>query len=255
MAFPGDYTLYQIVTIDSDLIPSTQSNFTTTLTEANFVKAGADIFDSCRSDGGDIRITLSDGTTQLARRIVEINTSTKKMVIKVLVPSLASATDPVIWVWYNGTDTEPAEDATYGSENAYHSTRIMSQSMSEDPSGSAPQMIDGTSNSIDGTSNGGMTSGDVIDGQIGNALNFDGTDYIDCGDNALTDFDGNDSFSLVGWFRSSSSVQRQTVFDKRNTSGSFEGYFLRVETGGAATFGFYDASSNLAEVSGTTTCY
>jgi hypothetical protein len=41
--------------------------------------------------------------------------------------------------------------------------------MAEDPSGTAPQVIDSTSNSNDGTSAGSMTSGDLVDGEIGKA--------------------------------------------------------------------------------------
>lgn len=50
-----------------------------------------------------------------------------------------------------------------------------------DPSGPPPQLIDSSGN-FPGTANGIMTSGDLVDGPIGLATEFDGTnDYYDCG--------------------------------------------------------------------------
>lgn len=180
MTFPGDYTKYQNVTIDNTKVDATLTDFPVFLDLSEF-DTTTDIFDTCRSDGGDIRITLSDGTTQLAREVVSIDTTAKTGEVHVKIPSLASASDTTIRVWYNGTDTEPAEDSTYGKENTWNSNYEIVQHMNQDPSGSAPQMIDSTSNDYDGTSNGTMTSGDLVAAKIGDGLDFDGSDdYINC---------------------------------------------------------------------------
>ena len=53
--------------------------------------------------------------------------------------------------------------------------------MGDDPSGTAPQLRD-AAQSNNGTSNGGMVIGDLVSGNIGNALHFDGNnDYFDLG--------------------------------------------------------------------------
>lgn len=52
--------------------------------------------------------------------------------------------------------------------------------MSQDPSATAPQILDSTSNSNNGTSHGSMTSNDIVNGPVGKAVEFDGSDdYID----------------------------------------------------------------------------
>jgi len=54
--------------------------------------------------------------------------------------------------------------------------------MAQDPSTGGACILDSTSNENHGTPNGSMTSDDLIDGDYGKALEFDGIDdYIDCG--------------------------------------------------------------------------
>lgn len=53
---------------------------------------------------------------------------------------------------------------------------VMFLPFEEDPSGSAPQMLDWSSNGHHGTTQGSMTSGDLVAGQVGYALDFDGSD-------------------------------------------------------------------------------
>lgn len=179
MSFPNDYTKYQIVTIDADQVSATLSDFTVFIDLSIFDKTGADIFDTCRTDGGDIRVTLSDGTTQLAREIVSIDTSAKTGEMHVKIPSLSSVTDTILRVWYNGSDIEPAEDSTYGKENAWASDYKMVQHMNEDPDDTSPAFKDSTINNNDGTDNGAMTTTNLLDAKIYGGIDFDGyNDYI-----------------------------------------------------------------------------
>ena len=56
---------------------------------------------------------------------------------------------------------------------------MMVQHLSEDPSGSAPQMLDSTANNNDGTSSGTMTTSDQVSGKIDGSLEFDGNSTQD----------------------------------------------------------------------------
>ena len=117
MAFPGDYTNYQEVTIDSTKVDADLTDYPIYIDLSDLSLVGVDIFDTCRSDGGDIRVTKSDGTTELAREIVEIDTTGKTGELHVkFAGTLSSSGDTTIRVYYNGTDTEPTSTATYGSE-------------------------------------------------------------------------------------------------------------------------------------------
>jgi hypothetical protein len=98
--------------------------------------------------------------------------------IHVKVTSVSASVDTTIYVWWNtaGTDSQPAASDTYGSENVWDSNYKLVLHMSQDPSGSAPQILDSTSNGYDATSRGSMTSGDLVDAAVGKGLDFDGTD-------------------------------------------------------------------------------
>ena len=177
MAFPTGYSKYQTVTIDHTKCGSgNSSGFPAYINLANMVKVGADIFDTCRSDGGDIRATLSDGTTQLPTQLVTIDTTAKTGELWVKIPTLSVSADTVIWIWYNGTDTALARDNTYGSDNVWDSNYKGVFHLSENPAGSAPQIKDSTVNAKNGTTAGSMTSGDSVAVKVGNGLDFDGSD-------------------------------------------------------------------------------
>ncbi len=115
MAFPADYSKYQEITIDSTKVSADLTDFIIYVDLAHLSKAGADIFDTCRTDGGDIRVTKNDGTTELAREVVSIDTSAKTGELHIkYTGTLSSTIDTVIRIYYNGVDTEPAVSATYG---------------------------------------------------------------------------------------------------------------------------------------------
>lgn len=177
MAFPGDYTKYQEVTISSAQVAADLTDYPIYISLADLSKAGADIFDTCRSDGGDIRVTKSDGTTELPREVVFIDTTAKTGELHVKYSgTLSGSSDTTIRIWYNGVDTEPAASSTYGSENVWSDYEIVHH-MQQDPSGSSPQMLDSTANNQDGVTAGSMTSGDSVDGKLaGKAIDFDGVD-------------------------------------------------------------------------------
>lgn len=51
MAFPSGYTKYQEVTIDNTKVSADLTDYIVYIDLAELVKAGADIFDTCRTDG------------------------------------------------------------------------------------------------------------------------------------------------------------------------------------------------------------
>lgn len=72
-------------------------------------------FSAARSDGGDIRVTLADGTTQVPREVVAIDTGAETGELHFLAPSLSSSVDTVFRLYVgNASATEPAVTDTYG---------------------------------------------------------------------------------------------------------------------------------------------
>jgi len=90
--------------------------------------------------------------------------------------------DSQFWVyWGNPNLTEPAADSTYGSQAVWDGYRAL-YLMNGDPS---TTILDSTSNNNDQTTAGAMTSGDLVDGEFGKAVEFDGAnDYSTAPDTA-----------------------------------------------------------------------
>ena len=187
MAFPTGWGRKCKLTIQNAKVPGDLVDFPVLFDINNLP---SEMFDADGSypalnGGGDIRFSSdAAGTTQLACEVVTFITNNDPALgsaeIWVKVPSVASATDTDIYVWYNKAgEVQPAETDTYGKHNVWDSNFKLVQHMAQDPSGAAPQMIDSTSNSIDGTSSGGMTTSDLVDAKVGKGLDFDGSDdYI-----------------------------------------------------------------------------
>ena len=190
MAFPYGWKRKCPLTIQASGIDSDLTNFPVLLTEDTLP---LEMFDAdgnytAISGGGDIRFSSdSDGNTQLACEIVNFVTDNDpnngKAEIWVKVPTISSGVDTTFYVWYgNDGETQPAPDDTYGSENVWDSHFKGVWHMNQDPSGDAPQELDSASNHNNGISNGEMISDDLVKGQVGRALSFDGSnDYIDGG--------------------------------------------------------------------------
>lgn len=129
-------------------------------------------------NGYDILFTLGDCSTILNHQVETYNGVTGELVVWVQIPTLLATSDQDIFMYYGNSAviSDPSTSNVWTS--AYSSVWHMNQS----PSNSPPQLIDYSSHANNGSSNGGMTTGNLIDAKIGSGLDFDGVDdYIDCG--------------------------------------------------------------------------
>lgn len=182
-------------------------------------------WDNVLSDGGDIRVTTSDEVTEVPVE-VQIDTSAETGFIYFKGDPLSASTTDFYLYFYNPSATLPAASDTYGSENVWKTAFKGVWHLEEDPSGSAPQVIDSTLNDNDGTSSGSMTTGDLISAQVLNGLNFDGSDdYISIPDAASLDITTDISISF--WFRESgSSAGWTTLVGKRDNNESVDANYI-----------------------------
>ena len=128
-----------------------------------------------QADGGDIRVTESDGVTRRATELVTINAGTSTGELHFLAAGVSSTTDSVFRIYYgSGLLSQPAVADTYGRNAVWASYEAVFH-LQEDPAGAAPQMIDSTGNGHDLTTSGAMTTGDLVAAQIGDGLNMDGS--------------------------------------------------------------------------------
>ena len=158
MAFPTGWGRRCALTIQSSKVDGDLSDFTVKITKDCLP---SEMFDAdgsypARSDGGDIRFSSDQaGTTQLAREVAQFDTDNDPgngyAELYVLVDDVYAVSDVTIYVWYNApSETEPAEDSTYGKESAWPSGYNMVHHFCAGPGSQA----DSTSNDVDGTAQG-----------------------------------------------------------------------------------------------------
>ena len=244
--FDSDW-LYRVkVTIDSGEVDADLTDFPVYV-DLSDLPAG--FFTHVKSDGSDIRVTKTDETTEVAREVVTITTGSSigELHFKAT-GTLSSSSDTDYYIYYgNSSASEPAEDATYGRENVWNSDYQGVWHLQEDPSGSAPQMLESTSNDRDGTSSGSMTTGDSVAVQIEKGLDFDGSnDYV-----SASSFGNSSSSNLTisCWFRPDSVTADQFLVDESNITSYGGGLSFRITSGGKLRFWQQDATDALVESS------
>ncbi|NTW32294.1 MAG: DUF2341 domain-containing protein, partial [Bacteroidetes bacterium] len=178
------------ITVDQTKVDADLTNFPVliSLSSSNFN------FNKTRPDGYDIRFTSSDGTTLLKYERERHDQTNSVAEYWVKVHSVSGTVNTDIYMYYGKSDaTDGAEPTNVWDANfkaVYH--------LNQDPSGVAPQIQNSTVNTYHGTSQGSMTSGDIVDAKIGKGLDFDGSDdYIDCG-NLVTNYT---QFTFSVWIK------------------------------------------------------
>ncbi|MFW9827740.1 MAG: DUF2341 domain-containing protein, partial [Candidatus Thorarchaeota archaeon] len=190
------FTYYKTIIIDHKMVNGTEDhiNFPVLISILD-----SDLHDDVQSNGNDI--AFANETAWLDHEIElfdqNYNLSHAQLIAWVRVPKLHTSIDTVIRMYYGNSTMGPQEKP----ENVWDSNFKGVWHLSENPSGSPPQMKDSTSNNNNGTTS-NLDPSDQIDGQIDGSIDFDGgTDYdlIDCGNDTSLNM-GSSEFSLSTWF-------------------------------------------------------
>ena len=168
------YSYYRSITIDHTLCGSANStDFPVLITGTyTYLKTTGNGGNVTSSSGYDIAFYSDSGlTTQLKHETVSWNGSTGAVEYWVKVPTLSSSSDTVIYLAYgdSGVTTDQSDKV-----NTWNTNFASVWHMNQDPTGSAPQLLDSTTNANHMTTE-NMASGDLVTGKIGNAIYYDGT--------------------------------------------------------------------------------
>lgn len=135
------------------------------------IVADADIAAELASGGG-VKVTSPDGMTDLSFGLLAgTNLAAGTLYLRVNLDPLTAATvgDVMAVLWFSASESTVEDKAgTVPDHDLY-------MPCDQDPSGSAPQVLDWKTETYLGTSGGSMTSGDLVAGQVGQALEFDGS--------------------------------------------------------------------------------
>ena len=128
-------------------------------------------------------ITTSNGTQCFVEieRWDEVN---KEAEVWVKVPMISSTADTTLYLYYDSAQDDNlyiGDTNSLASKNVWNSSYKAVYHMSQDPAGSTPLILDSAGYN-NGIFYGSMTHEDLVDGQVGRAIAFDGADdYIGLG--------------------------------------------------------------------------
>jgi len=216
--YDDDWSGRVAITVDDAYVDEDLSNFPLFVDLADM---SSSFWSSVNSDAGDIRVTLSDGTTEVPREVINASTTAETGELFFRATSISASADTVFYVYFgNSSASDYSPSATYGSENVWTNGYDSVLHMHENPAGTAPQMKDATANSYDGTTGGGFVAGNSVTGLFGNALQFTGGNrYVNYANSSLT------SYTYSGWFRT-------TSFSSGGASNGSGTYFMDRQVGG-----------------------
>lgn len=229
------------IAVQPGQVPGALTDYELTITEAMFPGAALELLDSddpnsAQNGGGDVRVALdADGINQIAIDVVTFITASGGGECEINALATTFPTDAKVWVFYNTgtTASQPSPSHQFGSDNAYRAAAELVLTLNEDPAGTAPQFIDRTSNSNDGTANGGMTSGDSVAGKIGNAVDFDGTDDVINGGQepvGIPTGDSGDELVISVWIQQNTRSTNANIVEYKDDSTESDGNWqLRLE--------------------------
>ena len=161
--YSSSWNFRKKITIDHTKVAASQTNFPVLIS----LTTDADLASSALANGNDILFTSADGTTKLDHEIENFTVSNGKLIAWVRIPSLTSTVDTDLYMYFNNSGSSNQQNAT----GVWDATYVAVYHMSQSPAGT---VYDSTSNRLNLTSSGGMGSGNLVSGQIGNGIYFDG---------------------------------------------------------------------------------
>ena len=169
------------------------------------------------------------------------------------VPTISSGTDTTLNVYYDSTQDDSIYVGDTGdsiAQEVWDSNFVGVWHLGQVPVNALTDVIrESTSNTNDGTPVGSMTSNDLVNGKIGKALNFDGSDdHLTVPDSANWDF-GTDDFTLKSWIRLDSIPSVGRMIARGDVTGTNGDWAWGVGTtwGGGTKFNFADYSGGVTD--------
>lgn len=217
-AFLSGWLYRKAITSENSKVTADLTDFTVYVNLAD-ISSGDAFWGHVLSTGADIRMTTSDGTTQVPVELVKINTTTKvgELYFKA-VGTLPNTSNATFYMYYgNGDATLPAASDTYGKNNAWDANYKL---VSHFQNSSADSTVNGNTGSDTSVSY-------ATAGMIGNGVTSDAvTDKVSYADNSSLDNTANQTVSA--WLKIPSSNQL-FVMSKHNHTGDQRAWNINTD--------------------------
>ena len=210
------------LTVDASLVPSDQTDFPVYV---DLNDLPAHFFANVKSDGGDIRVTESDETTEVPRQVdfITVGSSIGALRLKL---DLSSSVDTDFYIYYkNSGASEPAASATYGSQNVWNSAIKARYNLQDNAN-------DSTATGANGTISGAISA----TGQIGDGYDFDNTDDEI---NSIYAVGSETYFAVAAWVKADSI---NGVISGQDLDGTNHTYLFFITTGGNILFRLWNTA-------------
>lgn len=181
------------ITVDYTKLTADVSNFPVYISLDGL---GSNFWSAVKNGGGDIRITKSDGTTELAREVVSCNTATSKGELHFKADSISSSTNTDFYIYYgNSGASDYGVTDTYGRNAVWSNGYISVYHLNETTVTSGSTITDSKGANNGTVVNTGLSSSSS--GQLGNCIAFSDTAYIRLANESA--FDVTTAFSHSTW--------------------------------------------------------
>lgn len=127
-------------------------------------------FGDVNADGGDIRITESDGTTEVPREIVSIDTGLETGELYFRATSVSSTTDTTFYIYYdNDSASDYADTDLFGAENVWTNGYVLVEHMDDLTTST---VLNSATSTFNGTKVSANNPPVTTSGKIGDAQDF-----------------------------------------------------------------------------------
>ncbi len=237
------WTCRKPITIDYTKVTGAQTEFPVLIS----LTSDAGLASGAQTDADDILFTY--GGTKLSHEIEKYTSGTGELVAWVRVPYLSNTANTVIYMYYCNSSATNQQNAGGVWDSDYKGVWHLAQ----DPSGSAPQMVDSTSNLDHATTNGTMTLSDLVTGKSNGSLDFDN---INDNVNLTTSLGITDATQLTvsAWVKDNGDTEDDWIMHKGNNRIIFFRDDVGFNSGRTDifTFGITDAVGDSARVESAT---
>jgi hypothetical protein len=184
------------------------------------------------ADGSDIHFVGIDGLVPLDHEIEKWDPDTGRLVAWVKIPMLLADVDTVFYVVYGDPGRTQPENPT----GVWSSDFAAVWHLSQDPGPGMPGGITDSTTGNDGTAHSSMQSSDLVPGQIGDGIDFDGSDDEITFTNPIS---GNMSHTISAWVRQEGTGSQDSVVTLGNGEMNRARWLHSVYFGGTLAAGFY----------------
>jgi biopolymer transport protein ExbB len=184
------------------------------------------------ADGSDIYFVAADGVSRLEHELEKWDPGTGELVAWVKLPEVSATVNTAFHVHYG--DEERAEPVNPA--DVWTNDFVAVWHLAADPGpGTAGDIVDST-NGNDGTAHSSMEASDLVAGQIGDALDFDGANDEIAFENPLS---GDTPHTISAWVLQRNTFSHDALVVLGNGAGNEARWFYSAYFDSHVAFGFF----------------